>query len=48
MKGLEQGQQVARCGGRDSASTPEMVALIRKAKGLPPEAPAAPASTPGG
>jgi ankyrin repeat protein len=40
MKGLEQGQQVARCGGRDSPSTPEMVALIRKAKGLPPETPA--------
>lgn len=39
MKGLEQGQQVARCGGRDSPSTPEMVALIRKAKGLPPETP---------
>lgn len=41
MKGLEQGQQVARCGGRDSPSTPEMVALIRKAMGLPPEAPPA-------
>jgi ankyrin repeat protein len=43
MKGLDQGQQVAHCGGRDSPSTPEMVALIRKAMGLPPEA-AAPAS----
>jgi ankyrin repeat protein len=40
MKGLDQGQQIARCGGRDSPSTPEMVALIRKAKGLPPETPA--------
>jgi ankyrin repeat protein len=40
MKGLDQGQQVARCGGRDNASTPEMVALIRKAMGLPPETPA--------
>lgn len=37
MKGLAQGEQVAACGGRDSPSTPEMVALIRKAKGLPPE-----------
>jgi ankyrin repeat protein len=40
MKGLASGEQVARCGGRDSPSTPEMVNLIRKAMGLPPEAPA--------
>jgi ankyrin repeat protein len=46
MKGLEQGQQIASCGGRDSPSTPEMVALIRKAKGLPAEAPAAPVTDP--
>ena len=43
MKGLEQGQQISKCGGRDSPSTPEMVALIRKAMGLPPEV-AAPAA----
>jgi ankyrin repeat protein len=48
MKGLAQGEQIAACGGRDSPSTPEMVALIRKAMGLPPEAPAVPAAAPGG
>jgi ankyrin repeat protein len=40
MKGLPQGEQIARCGGRDNPSTPEMVALVRKAMGLPPETPA--------
>ncbi|MEO8314550.1 MAG: ankyrin repeat domain-containing protein [Pseudomonadota bacterium] len=39
MKGLDQGQQIARCGGRDSPSTPEMVKLVRTAMGLPPETP---------
>lgn len=39
MVGLEQGAQIARGGGRDSPSTPEMVALIRKSMGLPPETP---------
>ena len=43
MQGLQQGEQVSQGGGRDSPSTPEMVALIRKAMGLPPE-PVAPAS----
>ncbi len=40
MKGLASGEQVARCGGRDSPSTPEMVNLIRTAMGLPQETPA--------
>jgi hypothetical protein len=45
-KGLPQGEQIAQCGGRDSPSTPEMVALVRKAMGLPPEAPAQAATDP--
>jgi len=35
LVGLEQGEQVSRGGGRDSPSTPEMVALIKKAMGVP-------------
>ena len=32
-RGLAQGEQVSSCGGRDSPSTDEMIALVRKAMG---------------
>lgn len=35
LVGLEDGEQVSRGGGRDSPSTPEMAALIKKAMGVP-------------
>jgi ankyrin repeat protein len=35
LVGLEQGEQISRGGGRDSPSTPEMAALIKKAMGVP-------------
>jgi hypothetical protein len=35
LVGLESGEQVSRGGGRDSPSTPEMAALIKKAMGVP-------------
>jgi ankyrin repeat protein len=35
LVGLEQGEQMSRGGGRDSPSTPEMAALIKKAMGVP-------------
>ncbi len=34
LVGLEQGEQISRGGGRDSPSTPEMVALIKGAMGV--------------
>jgi ankyrin repeat protein len=35
LVGLEDGEQISRGGGRDSASTPEMAKLIKEAMGVP-------------
>jgi hypothetical protein len=35
LVGLESGEQISRGGGRDSPSTPEMAALIKKAMDVP-------------